>query len=63
MTIPAVLPIPESTYQLLLDAYAGPADPGRFDEVELTAWATTTIDEPAARAKIAGFALTVRATP
>jgi len=32
-------------------AYVVPADPDRFDEAELTAWAATTIDEPAARPK------------
>jgi fatty-acyl-CoA synthase len=32
-------------------AYVVPADPDRFDEVELTAWAATAIDEPAARPK------------
>ena len=32
-------------------AYVVPADPGRFDEAELLAWAGTAIDEPAARPK------------
>ncbi|MFI5082924.1 MAG: AMP-binding protein, partial [Streptosporangiales bacterium] len=32
-------------------AYVVPADPGRFDEAELLAWAGTTIGEPAARPK------------
>jgi fatty-acyl-CoA synthase len=32
-------------------AYVVPADPGRFEEAELLAWASTTIDEPAARPK------------
>ena len=32
-------------------AYVVPADPDRFDEAELTAWAATAIDEPAARPK------------
>jgi fatty-acyl-CoA synthase len=32
-------------------AYVVPADPGRFDETELLAWASTAIDEPAARPK------------
>ena len=32
-------------------AYIVPADPGRFDEAELLAWAGTAIDEPAARPK------------
>ena len=32
-------------------AYVVPADPGRFDEAELLAWASTAIDEPAARPK------------
>ena len=32
-------------------AYVVPADPGRFDEADLLAWAGTAIDEPAARPK------------
>ena len=32
-------------------AYVVPAGPGRFDEAELLAWASTAIDEPAARPK------------
>jgi fatty-acyl-CoA synthase len=32
-------------------AYVVPADPGRFEEAELLAWASTAIDEPAARPK------------
>ena len=32
-------------------AYVVPADPGRFEEAELLAWAGTAIDEPAARPK------------
>jgi len=32
-------------------AYVVPADPGRFDEAELHAWAAAAIDEPAARPK------------
>ena len=32
-------------------AYVVPADPGRFDEAELLAWAATAIGEPAARPK------------
>ena len=32
-------------------AYVVPADPGRFDEADLLAWASTAIDEPAARPK------------
>ena len=32
-------------------AYVVPADPGRFDETELLAWAGTAIGEPAARPK------------
>ena len=32
-------------------AYVVPADPGRFDEADLLAWAADTIDEPAARPK------------
>jgi fatty-acyl-CoA synthase len=32
-------------------AYVVPADPGRFAEAELLAWARTTIGEPAARPK------------
>jgi fatty-acyl-CoA synthase len=32
-------------------AYVVPADPGRFDEAELLAWAGTAIGEPAARPK------------
>ena len=32
-------------------AYVVPADPGRFEETELLAWAGTAIDEPAARPK------------
>jgi fatty-acyl-CoA synthase len=32
-------------------AYVVPADPGRFDEAELLAWAAAAIDEPAARPK------------
>jgi fatty-acyl-CoA synthase len=32
-------------------AYVVAADPDRFDEAELTAWAATAIDEPAARPK------------
>ena len=32
-------------------AYVVPADPSRFDEAELLAWAGTAIDEPAARPK------------
>jgi fatty-acyl-CoA synthase len=32
-------------------AYVVPADPGRFDEAELLAWAGATIGEPAARPK------------
>ena len=32
-------------------AYVVPADPGRFDEAELLAWARTAIGEPAARPK------------
>ena len=32
-------------------AYVVPADPGRFDEADLLAWAATAIDEPAARPK------------
>ena len=32
-------------------AYVVPADPGRFDEANLLAWAGTAIDEPAARPK------------
>ena len=32
-------------------AYVVPADPDRFDEAELMAWAATAIDEPAARPK------------
>jgi fatty-acyl-CoA synthase len=32
-------------------AYVVPADPDRFDEEELSAWAATAIDEPAARPK------------
>jgi fatty-acyl-CoA synthase len=32
-------------------AYVVPADPSRFDEAELLAWASTTIGEPAARPK------------
>ena len=32
-------------------AYVVPADPGRFDEAGLLAWASTAIDEPAARPK------------
>jgi fatty-acyl-CoA synthase len=32
-------------------AYVVPADPGRFEEAELLAWASIAIDEPAARPK------------
>ena len=32
-------------------AYVVPAGPGRFDEADLLAWASTAIDEPAARPK------------
>ena len=32
-------------------AYVVPADPGRFEEADLLAWAATAIDEPAARPK------------
>ena len=32
-------------------AYVIPTDPGRFDEAELLAWASTAIGEPAARPK------------
>ena len=32
-------------------AYVVPADPGRFDEADLLAWAADAIDEPAARPK------------
>ena len=32
-------------------AYIVPADPGRLEEAELLAWASTAIDEPAARPK------------
>ena len=32
-------------------AYVVPADPGRFEEADLLAWASTAIDEPAARPK------------
>ena len=32
-------------------AYVVPGDPGRFEEAELLAWASTAIDEPAARPK------------
>ena len=32
-------------------AYVVPADPGRFEEADLLAWAGTAIDEPAARPK------------
>ena len=32
-------------------AYVVPADPGRFEEAELLEWASTAIDEPAARPK------------
>ncbi len=50
MTGPQVLPPPRSAGEVPV-AYVVPADPGRFAEAELLAWAGEAIGEPAARPK------------